>query len=201
MTSRVQPVPSTSERIAQAALEQFSETGIRKSSVEDVGRRAGLSRVTVYRQVGTKEDLVRLVVEREAQRAMVELDEALAGEPDPGVALERGFNFLVRFVRDHPLFGRLLRTEPELLLPVLTVDGGPFLAFYRSLIAERMAALRDSGAIEPIDLDRAAEATARLALSLVLTPDGFVDADDPDAVAMFAREVLLPMLRPQPRSG
>ncbi len=192
---------STSERIARAALEQFSEIGIRKSSVEDVGRRAGLSRVTVYRQVGTKEDLVRLVVEREAQRAMVELDEALAGEPDPGVALERSFNFLVRFVRDHPLFGRLLRTEPELLLPVLTVDGGPFLAFYRSLIAERLATMQDTGAIAPIDLDRAAEATARLALSFVLTPDGLVDADDPYAVARFAREVLLPVLRPQPRAG
>ena len=59
MPTNVQPVASTSERIAQAALEQFSETGIRRSSVEDVGRRAGLSRVTVYRQVGTKEDLVR----------------------------------------------------------------------------------------------------------------------------------------------
>ena len=63
MPTNVQPVASTSERIAQAALEQFSETGIRRSSVEDVGRRAGLSRVTVYRQVGTKEDLVRLVME------------------------------------------------------------------------------------------------------------------------------------------
>lgn len=174
--------------------------GIRRSSVEDVARRAGLSRVTVYRQVGSKDDLVRVLLRREAQRAMSELDAELAGEFDPGVALERSFAFLVRFVRGHPLFGRLLRTEPELLLPLLTVDGGPFLAFYRSLIVDRWTAMQARGAIAPVDLSRAAEAAARLALSLVLTPVGVVNADDPDAVASFAREVLLPMLHPQPQS-
>lgn len=71
---------SISEQIAQGALEQFSEVGIRRSSVEDVARRAGIARVTVYRRVGGKEDLVRLVIEREASRAMDELDGALAGE-------------------------------------------------------------------------------------------------------------------------
>jgi hypothetical protein len=36
-----------------------------------------------------------------------------------------------------------------------------------------------------------------MAMSLVLTPSALVDADDPQAVAAFARETLLPMLRPQ----
>ncbi len=189
---------SISEQIAQGALEQFSEVGIRRSSVEDVARRAGIARVTVYRRVGGKEDLVRLVIEREASRAMDELDGALAGEQDPGVALELGFAFLVRFAREHPLFGRLLRTEPEFLLPLLTVGGSPFLVFYRSLIVERWATMLDHGTIKPADVDRAAEAVARLAISLVLTPSELIDAEDPDAVAAFAREVLLPMLHPQP---
>ena len=194
-------VSNIPEQIAQAALEQFSEVGIRRSSVEDIARRAGIARVTIYRRVGGKDDLVRLVMEREASRAMDELDSALAGEQDPGVALELGFAFLVGFVREHPLFGRLLRTEPEFLLPLLTVSGGPFLAFYRSLIVERWATMLDRGTIEPVDVDRAAEAVARLALSLVLTPSEVIDADDPDAVAAFAREVLLPMLHPQPPSS
>ena len=100
----------------------------------------------------------------------------------------------MRFVRDHALFDRMLRTEPETLLPSLTTDGGPFLAFYRTLIAERWSIMQDAGIIAPVNLDRAADAAARLAISLVLTPSSVVDADDPDAVAAFAREVLLPML-------
>ena len=187
----------TSERIAVAALKQFSDFGIRRTSVEDIARRAGMSRATVYRNVGSKEDVIRLVMAREARHAMTELDLALAGEQDPGLSIEIGFAFLVRFVRDHPLFDRLLRSEPETLLPVLTVDGGPFLGFYSSLIADRWADMQNTGAIAPIDLERAADAAARLAISLVLTPSGVVDADDPDAVAKFAREVLLPMLRPR----
>jgi hypothetical protein len=40
---------------------------------------------------------------------------------------------VARFVRGHPLFDRLLRSEPELLLPLITVDGGSALELYRSL--------------------------------------------------------------------
>ncbi len=188
----------TSDRIAAAALEQFADFGIRRTSVEDIARRAGLSRATVYRNVGSKDDVIRLVMAREAERAMTGIDRALAGESDPGHSIEIGFAFLVRFVRDHPLFDRLLRTEPETLLPVLTVEGGPFLSFYSSLIEQRWGEMQAAGLIDPIDLQRAADATARLAVSLVLTPSTVVDADDPDAVARFAREVLLPMLRPRP---
>jgi len=189
------PAVSISERIARAALEQFSDTGIRRTSVEDVAKRAGLSRVTVYRHVGGKDRLVQLVIATETRRAMAQLDATFANPVDPATALEAGFSFLVRFVRDHPLFDRLLRTEPELLLPALTVNGGPFLALYRGQIAERLTLMRDRGTIAPGDVDRASEAIARLAISLILIPDGVVNADDPDAVAAFARETLLPLLR------
>jgi hypothetical protein len=128
---------------------------------------------------------------------MRELDDELAGEIDPAATLEIGFGFLVRFVREHPLFDRLLKTEPETLLPSVTVEGGPFLAFYRGLIADRLRTLVLTGSIAPVDLQCAADGIARLAISLVLTPGGLVDADDPGAVAAFAREILLPMLHPQ----
>jgi hypothetical protein len=36
-----------------------------------------------------------------------------------------GLSFAVSFLRGHPLFDRMLRTGPEVLLPLLTVDGGP----------------------------------------------------------------------------
>ena len=125
-----------SERLAVAALAQFSDFGIRRTSVEDIARRAGMSRATVYRNVGSKDEIVRLVMAREAQRAMTEIDSVIADERDPGASIEVGFAFLVRFVRGHPLFDRLLRTEPETLLPNFTIDGGAFVDFYSSLIAE-----------------------------------------------------------------
>ncbi|MCB0861262.1 MAG: TetR/AcrR family transcriptional regulator [Solirubrobacterales bacterium] len=190
------PIEPT-DRIAKAALAQFTDFGIRRTSVEDIAARAGLSRVTVYRNVGSRDEVIRLVLRTEAQRAMRELDQELTDETDPEATLEIGFAFLVRFIREHPLFDRLLKTEPETLLPSVTVEGGPFLDFYRELIADSLRPLVRAGSIAPVDLERAAEGVARLAISLILTPSGLVDADDPDAVAAFARDTLLPMLKPQ----
>jgi len=185
--------------ILEAALEEFSDVGIRRTSIDDVARRAGLARATVYRHVGAKDQLLRLVIEAETRRGIAELDRALEGhDDDAAAALEAGFVFLVGYVRGHPLFDRVLHREPELLLPALTIDGGPALETYRSLIAVRLKDWQDRGRIAPVNLEHAAEAIARFAVSLVLTPHGGADAGDPGPVAAFARETLLPMLRPVP---
>jgi AcrR family transcriptional regulator len=184
--------------ILEAALDEFSDVGIRRTSIDDVARRAGLARATVYRHVGAKDHLLQLVIEAETRRAIAELDHTLNGHDDATEALEAGFDFLVRYVRGHALFDRVLHREPELLLPVLTIDAGPLLATYQSLIAERLRDWRDRGRIDPVDLDHAAEAIARFAVSLLLTPHGAAGADDPGAVAAFASEILSPMLRPVP---
>ena len=54
----------TRETILFAALELFLQRGIKKTSVEDVARRAGVTRVTVYRYFADKEALVRAAVLR-----------------------------------------------------------------------------------------------------------------------------------------
>jgi AcrR family transcriptional regulator len=182
--------------IVQAALAEFSEVGIRRTSIDDVARRAGLGRATVYRHVGGKDRLIQLVIEREILRANAELDHTLSELDNAADMIEAGFAFLVRHVRGHPVFDRVLHREPELLVPALTVEGGPVLASYRSLIAPRLRAMKDRGRIDPVDVDRVAETLARLAISFVLTPSGVMDLDDPEAVGAFAREILLPILRP-----
>jgi AcrR family transcriptional regulator len=184
--------------ILEAALEEFSEVGIRRTSIDDVARRVGLARATVYRHVGAKDHLIQLVIEAETRRAVAELDQLLSGYDDAAEAIEAGFVFLVRYVRGHPLFDRVLHREPGILLPALTIDAGPALAAYRWLIAERLKDWQHRGRIDPVNLDRAAEAIARFAISLLLTPHVVVDAEDPGAVGVFARETLLPMLRPVP---
>jgi AcrR family transcriptional regulator len=188
--------------IVHAALAEFSDVGIRRTSIDDVARRVGLARATVYRHVGAKDRLLQLVIQAETRRGIAELDCALTSYADPSDAVGAGFGFLVRYVRAHPLFDRLLHREPEVLLPALTINAGPSLATYRALIADRLRQWQERGAIDPVSVDRAAEAIARMALSLLLTPDGVVETDDPEAVASFACETLVPMLRPHTgRSG
>ena len=56
---------------------------------------------------------------------MEELDLLWEGAQTLEDRLVAGFEFAGRYVRGHPLFDRLLRSEPEVLLPPLTLDGEP----------------------------------------------------------------------------
>jgi TetR/AcrR family transcriptional repressor of uid operon len=183
------------DRVAAAALDQFAEYGIRRSTIDDIARRAGVSRMTVFRRFESKQRLVDVVIAREIRRGMHELDRAWSSEQTLEDKVVAGFEFAVNLVRDHPLFDRLLRAEPELLLPLVTTAGEPALELYRSLIARRLRAEARAGNLAPIDIDRAAEVIARLAISLLLTRHGTIDLDDHDGVVAFVRLALMPMLQ------
>ncbi|MGA8365145.1 MAG: helix-turn-helix domain-containing protein [Solirubrobacteraceae bacterium] len=184
------------DRVAAAALDEFAEHGIRRTSMEDVARRAGVSRMTVFRRFASKQRLVEIVIAREVHRGMQELDLLWEGAETLEDRLVAGFEFAGRYVRGHPLFDRLLRSEPDVLLPPLTLDGGPVLELYRSLIANRLQAEVNAGRAATPDIDGVAEVIARLAISLLLTRDGTITLDDPHSVRRLVNLTLLPMLQP-----
>ena len=195
------PEPGADElldRVAAAALAQFAEFGIRRSTIDDVARRAGVSRVTVFRRFESKQRLVEVVVAREIRRAVAEFTQVWETGESLKQRLLQGLSFSVSFVSGHPLFDRLLRSEPEVLLPLVTVDGGPVLELYRSLIAELLRAEIEAGRAATADPDRVAEVIARLAMSLVLTRGGTVSLDDPQSMGALVDLVLLPILQPPP---
>jgi AcrR family transcriptional regulator len=188
------------DRVAAAALDEFVEHGIRRTSMEDVARRAGVSRMTVFRRFASKQGLVEVVIAREVRRGMQELDLLWEGAETLEDRLVAGFEFAGRYVRGHPLFDRLLRSEPEVLLPPLTLEGGPVLELYRSLIAHRLQAEVKAGRAATSDIDGVAEVIARLAISLLLTRDGTITLDDPHSVRRLVNLTLIPMLQPQQSS-
>jgi hypothetical protein len=77
----------------------------------------------------------------------------------------------VRGVRRHPLLSRLLATEPNDVLPYLTLDGGPILTIAAAYLAEHIRAGVANGELTVADPDLVAEIMVRLAHSMVLTPD------------------------------
>ena len=193
------PLPgedATVDRVASAAFEVFAEYGIRRATVDDVARRAGVSKMTVFRRFQSKQGLVGVVIAREIRRGMAELDRVWEREQTLEQRVVLGFSFAVNFVRGHALFDRLLRTEPEVILPLLTVDGAAALALYRELIGQRLRAEVRAGRAAPADIDQAAEVLARLAISLLLTREGTITLDDDETIVALVRNVLVPMLNP-----
>ncbi|WP_017600383.1 TetR/AcrR family transcriptional regulator [Nocardiopsis lucentensis] len=100
---------------ARACVEAF---GVRRTTLTDVARRAGVSRPTVYRRWPDVTALVADLLTRELRRILLAEEEsaehALAGE-GVRVRLVRHAAGVARAMLDHPLFTRVVDTEPELL--------------------------------------------------------------------------------------
>jgi AcrR family transcriptional regulator len=189
---RAIPADTTTERVLAGALAQFEDFGIRRTTMEEVARRAGVSRVTVYRRFPGKERLVEAVVLWEAQRFFAELEGAVARLDSVEDRIVEGFARTLAAAREQRLLNRLMRTEPEILLPHLTTEGGPVLAAGRAFLARQM---RLAGSdVPPRETDAVAELVARLVLSFLLTPDSAVKLESPREARRFARRYVVPLM-------
>ncbi len=84
---RRRPTERPSE-ILQAALEVFAEQGLARARVEDIAKRAGVSKGTVYLYFTGKEDLFREALRDRVARTLEGLS-AAASQGDPAERLER----------------------------------------------------------------------------------------------------------------
>jgi TetR/AcrR family transcriptional regulator, repressor for uid operon len=193
----IDDMEETSARILDAAYEQFSRMGIRRSTMEDVARRAGVSRITVYRRFATKDVLVEHVVRREFRRYFAQF---LIDIEHARTAAERvvlGFVSSLRAIRRNPLIGGLIAAEPDLLVPSMVSDGGRTLATVRQFVAGQLRREQRAGNVPgDLDADLVAELMVRVSASFLATPSQLVDLDDDDQLAAVARQFLVPMLGP-----
>jgi TetR/AcrR family transcriptional regulator, repressor for uid operon len=181
--------------ILAGAREVVVDLGLRRLTVDEIVRRSGVSRMTVYRRFAGRDEIVVAVIRRELEVAAEAVAAAVAGEDDPEERFCGAFTAAVHVVGGNELLTRLLQLEPETLLPFLTTDGHPFvagtLAFLRPYVR---AVRRAAGAPDPdTDLDAIAETLGRIGLSLRLTPAVQIDLGDDAAVRRYSRTILLPL--------
>ena len=178
------------ERLLEATLACIARYGIAKTTVEDVAREAGLSRATVYRQFpGGKDQLVNATIAWEAGRFFERLAVAVADAPDLETLLRDALLFAHVAFEQHAVLQKVLETEPELLLPQLTIESTRLLVFVRSFLFGPLE--RERARLAPgLDVERAADHIARLVLSFVGTP-GRWDLTDQAQVTELVRTELL----------
>ncbi|NRQ37924.1 TetR/AcrR family transcriptional regulator [Nonomuraea sp. NN258] len=194
---RVDDLDELRARILDAAYEQFCRMGIRRSTMEDVARRAKVSRITVYRRFTTKDALVEHVVRREFRRYF---DRFLVDIEQAGTAADRvvlGFVSSLRAIRGNPLIGGLIAVEPDLVVPSMINDGGQTLAIVRQFVAGQLRREQHAGHVPgDLDIELVAELMVRVSASFLAIPSQIVDLDDDAQLAAVARRFLVPMLTP-----
>jgi AcrR family transcriptional regulator len=185
------PDPALRERILEAAYACFARFGLGKTTVEDVVKESGVSRATVYRVFpGGKDQLLREVVAWEMGRFFGALAEAVVGAPDFATLVEDGLLFAHRAVGEHVVLQKILVTEPERLLPLLTTEQDRPLRFITGYLVPFLEREERAGRLRPgLDQELAADFVARMVLSLIGS-DGAV-IEDPVARRRLVREQLL----------
>jgi AcrR family transcriptional regulator len=184
--------------VLEAALVAFLDFGIKRTSMTEVARRGGLSLATLYRRFAGKSELVQAVALWQARRFVEQVDAVVQEQIDRDAGAEDQIvELFIAFLdglRRNRLLERLLSTEPEIVLPYLTVQGAPVIELGRDYLAEFIARLQVEGKLPQYDPLPVAEMVARTSLSLALTPQTVIPIDDDAAARAFARRHVVPGL-------
>ena len=190
-------------RILRAALEQFALTGVRRTSTDDIARRAGVNRATLYRRLGAKQDIVAAAFLFEAGRVLSQIDSGtgvLAEQPNDAEIDD----YIVRFctmtlttLRDNRLLHQLLEIDRDETLQALTVGAGDVVELASAFLAERIRLVRErsGGSTDADEIGSLAAILARMTQSLLLTPDGPPQLRTREEIADFSATVLVPLIR------
>ena len=183
---------SLRDRLLAATYQCVVRFGLGKTTIEDVVKESGLSRATIYRQFpGGRDELLLETVGWELANYFNALADHVRDAPDLEQLLERGLGYAHRSVTEHVVLRKILDTEPERLLPLLTVESAKTLPFIADFLHPYLAREAEGGRLRPgVELDRAAEYLARCILSLINAP-GRWDLDDPAQVHELVRCELL----------
>jgi AcrR family transcriptional regulator len=179
------PVGDTATRILDATLATMADHGIARLSLEDVARRAQLSRQTLYRYFPSKKDLLDATVLREEQVFITNMVSAAERHRELEPALRAALEAAMRTGQAHALLNRLLATEPNSIVTLVTTDRGPVLSAARQALEEILGGWLPKA--PKARMTMAADAVARLLVSYVVNPP----PDPPAQVANRLAQLLV----------
>jgi AcrR family transcriptional regulator len=137
--------------------------GVRRTTMTDVARRAGVSRMTLYRRYADVTSLMQALMTREFTQIIERVEAEAAGLATARQRLVTAAVEGVERLTRHPLFLRIVDVDPELLLPYLTTRRG---AFQRAAVGAFEARLADGVAEGTIAVRDPAAAARTIELAL-----------------------------------
>ncbi|MFA4083959.1 TetR/AcrR family transcriptional regulator [Mycobacteroides salmoniphilum] len=178
-------------RLLDAAREEFVAHGIGRTAVGDIARRAGVSRPTLYRKCGDKEDIVAAVLVRETTEFFVRAQAVLTPLPNAEDRMVEAFVMGMREARDHPLVLALKEFDAESFSRnVFDMNA----AGYQGLLAVIAELLADD-AYPAVAVKRALDLALRLTSTFLMHPSVLVPTDTDEDTREFAGRYLLPLMR------
>ncbi|HEX4976812.1 MAG TPA: TetR/AcrR family transcriptional regulator [Nocardioides sp.] len=156
--------PTADDALLDAARAAILAVGWRRTTLTDIARRAGVSRMTIYRRWPDMQTLLADLMTREWS-GVVE-DAALDDAATVRDRLVGGVVATVRALRSNELFLKIVEVDPELLLPYLLDRRGRTQDAILGLVEAALVEGQAEGSVRSGD-------PVLLARSVVLTCHGF----------------------------
>jgi AcrR family transcriptional regulator len=178
--------------ILDAAVVEFERHGFRRVALDDVARRAGISRTTIYRRFANKDELITAVIDRENAVLFADIAAELKSAGLQSNYYVEAFTLSITKFRGHRVLNRMITDEPGLVLELVHQHQGA--AIERMIDALRV--IFPAGFAERIGeqaVTELAETILRYAAMALLLPSRqpLVTADD---IRAFAEIHFLPSL-------
>jgi AcrR family transcriptional regulator len=176
--------------ILDAAVVEFERHGFRRVALDDVARRARVSRTTIYRRFTARDELVAAVIDRENAALFADIAAELKNAGPQSNYYVEAFTLSIMRFRRHRVLNRMISEEPGLMLELAHQH-------WAAAIERMAAALRvifPDGFAERIGEDAVnelADTILRYAAMALLLPSRLVTAAE---VRAFAETEFLPSL-------
>lgn len=183
---------SATEAILDAAVIEFERHGFRRVALDDVARRAEVSRTTIYRRFANRDELVAAVIERENIALFTDIAEEVKRAGAQSNYYVEAFTLSILKFRRHRVLYRMLTDEPALLLDMAR-------RHYDAVIARMAEALRvifPDGFADRIGeqaVIELADTILRYAAMVLLVPSA-APLETADDIRAFATQHFLPSL-------
>ncbi|HET8617258.1 MAG TPA: helix-turn-helix domain-containing protein [Actinomycetales bacterium] len=153
-------------RLLDAARECILAVGWRRTTLTDVARRGGVSRMTIYRIWPDMQTLLADLMTREWSGLADAAARRAAAQPTGAARVAAGVVATVTALRENELLRRILEVDPEMLLPYLLDRRGRSQDGVLALLEPVIVAGQDDGTVRRGD-------PTLLARSIVLAAHGF----------------------------
>jgi AcrR family transcriptional regulator len=158
------------DTLLDAAARLLGDRPWAQITMSDVAREAGLSRQTLYKELGTRDEFAQQFVIREGARFMNAVEQAILAHLDsPREAITTGLEVFLTMASEDPLMRLLLEDDGTGgMLPLLTTQSRPVLEWASERLSQAMHAGWPD--IEDEDAKLLADTFVRLAISYVTMP-------------------------------
>jgi AcrR family transcriptional regulator len=173
------------DTLFDAARDELQQRAWADITMADIARAAGVSRQTLYKEFGTRDEFSAAFVIREGERFLDAVEQAVREHlDDPSAAVAAALEVFLTTAGEDPLMRILLSDDGTGgMLPLVTTQSMPVVTWASARLA---AVMRDGWPhASAHDAQLLAETLVRLAISYVTVPKGSPQATAADAAALL----------------